>query len=116
MAKRNGRTGTPNTKGVAKKSSASRILNPWGKPIPMRIRSAWSAVSGSDAKKAHPSPELAPQTKGYPRNKPGKWPVEPDYVNHTPAPDPYGLTNGIRADLNATVEHAYTRAGYQQAP
>jgi len=113
MAKRNSRTGTPNTKGVAKKSSAGKIFNPWGKILPARFRSGGVTSGG---RKSRPSPDLAPQTKGYPKNQPGKWPVEPDYVNHTTAPDPYGLNDTIRTNLNDAVEHAYTRAGYQDEP
>lgn len=105
-------TGTPNTKGVAKRGKARKIIPPWGSPVPKRTRKTASSVSGSAVKQAHSDASLAPQTKGYPHNQPWAWPVEPDLVNHTLPPPLSGYTDEVAAANNAAVNHAYERAGY----
>lgn len=110
-------TGSPGKTDYSRKGKrASRIINPWGRPIPARISSAWGRVSGSSRRQSTPSPELAPQTKGYPRNKPSEWPVVTDVVGHTKAPPTSGYTSAVAAANNAAVEHAFTRAKYQSSP
>jgi hypothetical protein len=109
VAKRNKQTGTPSTKFSGKK--AKRSLPPWGLPVPARFKAAFGNVSGTSRRKATPAPEL--KGMNYQHNDPTQWPVEPDYVNHTRAPDPYGITDTVRTNYNAAIEHAYTRAKYQ---
>lgn len=70
-------------------------------------------IGASVTKQARPSKSESPQTQGYPRNQPDQWPVEPDFAGHTLPPPLSGLTDAAIAINNATVEQAYTRAGYQ---
>lgn len=110
---RKSQLGTVNKKDITRKGGkARRILPPWGRAIPFRNRST-SRVSGSSTRASRPDSSLAPQTKGYPRNKPSQWPVEPDFVNHTLAPPQSGYTSTVAAANNTAVENAYKRAGYQ---
>lgn len=114
MAKRNKQTGTPNPKNYTKGSSRlSKTMNPWGKPVARKAKGLLGRVSGSSVRKSRSAPELAPQTRGYPKNQPSQWPVMPDYVNHTRTPSLSGVNNTTAASHNAAVERAYTRAGYQ---
>lgn len=106
-------TGTRNTKGVARKSKRlGGAKMPWGFAVPLRKTRGVNSVSGSAVKKSRPDPSLAPQTQGYPRNKPYAWPVEPDLVGHTLPPPLSGYTSAVAAANNAAVNHAYQRAGY----
>lgn len=109
MAKRTSRTGTPNTGGIAKRVKG-RILNPWGKPVPLFFKGR-GTVSGSAVRKSSPSPEL--KGMDYPKNKPYLWPVVPDFENHTLPPPQSGLTQDVIDANNAATEQAYNRAGYQ---
>lgn len=100
---------------TGKRAKKSRVtLNPWGGPnLPWR-KSKTSKPSGSSRKPATPDP----QERGmqYEANKPYQWPVEPDLDNHTLPPSLSGLNSTTIASNNAAVEHAYTRAGYQNSP
>jgi hypothetical protein len=115
--------GSKNTRAIgAAFKKFGKTLNPWGPNIPVRrvghtndlgqSRTArGNTAYGSSTKKPTPAPEL----KGmqYTKNDPTQWPVEPDYVNHTRAPDPYGITSTVVTNVNKAVEDAYTRAKYQ---
>lgn len=106
-------TGTVNKKDYTGKArKISKLIMPWGRPIPKSQRST-GRVSGSSTRQSHSDPSLAPQTRGYPRNKPSQWPVEPDFVNHTLAPPLSGVNQSVSDVHNASVENAYKRAGYQ---
>lgn len=121
-AKRGKQTGSKNTKTIGGRQKATRVVNPWGPIVPNRnightngigqsIKNIYGRVRGSATRKPVPASEL----KGmqYPANDPGKWPVEPDFVNHTRAPDPYGITPAVEASWNQALENEYHRAGYQ---
>lgn len=117
MPKRNKQTGTPSRKSITGKLSrkvGKRIMHPWGGPnIPQRSSRGRTVSGGSSSRQSRPDASLSPQTKGYPKNQPSQWPVEPDYVNHTLSPSTSGLNNTTAASHNAAVENAYKRAGYQ---
>ncbi len=106
-------TGSVNKKDITRKGKKARkIKNPWGgPPVPLRSRNGQGTVQGSSTRK----PTSDPSLKGmdYPPNKPYEWPVEPDFDNHTLPPPASGLTDDVIDNFNATVEQAYTRAGYQ---
>ena len=111
--KQTGSKSTKNITGRLSRKVGRRLLNPWGGPnIPQRGRGR-SGVSGSSSKQSSPAPELSPQTRGYPRNKPGEWPVEIDFENHTRQPSVSGLNNNTSASHNSAVENAYKRAVYR---
>lgn len=120
MAKRqrgfkSSQTGTPNSKNYSKGSGRiSRIMNPWGTPFGKKSKGSIGKVSGSSTRMARPAPEQ--RGMQYPANQPWAWPVVPDEIGHTAAPDPFGITAQVRTNVNASIEHAYTRAGYQNSP
>lgn len=97
-------------------NGGSVIKNPWGGPnLPWRIKRS-SKVEGTDRNPQFPDASESPQTVGYPANQPSQWPVEPDLVGHTLPPPLSGNTAATRSRHNASVEHAFTRAGYQSSP
>jgi hypothetical protein len=110
-------TGTPSSGNFsgAKGRRKFTARMPWGKASSARIKSQ-GKPSGSSTRKSKSAPELAPQTKGYPANQPSQWPVIPDYAGHTRTPSLSGVNSTTAATHNAAVEHAYTRAGYQNSP
>lgn len=106
--------GSKNKKNYSRGSGKiNQTMNPWGKAVGFKARTAWGRVSGSSTRQPKSSPALAPQTAGYPRNDPLNWPVEPDLSGHTLPPSSSGLTAAVAARVNASVEQAYHRAGYQ---
>lgn len=116
MAKRNRQTGTPNPKNYSRGSGKiTKTRMPWGTPgVAARAKGMLGKVSGSSRRQSRPAPEE--RGMQYPKNQPSQWPVMPDYVNHTLAPPSSGYTSNVAAKNNAAVEHAYTRAGYQNSP
>lgn len=114
MPKRNKQTGTPSSGNYSGKRGRSigKVKAPWATYLgfkgPLK-----KGVSGSATRQSHPAKSEAPQTQGYPRNQPDQWPVEPDFDNYTLPPPLSGLTDDAIDINNATVENAYTRAGYQ---
>lgn len=122
-AKRGKQTGTKNTKRIgAALKKFGKTINPWGPIVPntrigktngigQTASGRGNFTGGSSTRK----PTASPQLRGmdYPRNDPTQWPVEPDFVNHTRAPDPYGITPTVIANVNKSIEDAYTRDGYQ---
>lgn len=112
--KQTGSKSTKNITGRLASKVGKRIRNPWGGPnIPQRSSRGKTVSGGSSTRQSRPDASLSPQTKGYPKNQPSQWPVEPDYVNHTLSPSTSGLNNTTAASHNAAVENAYKRAGYQ---
>lgn len=106
-------TGSKNKKDITRKGKKmKRTLNPWGGPNKPAKFNGSGTVQGSSTRKSNPSPQLSPQTKGYPGNQPSQWPIEPDYVNHTLPPPLSGMDQDYADTHNAAVNHAFTRAGY----
>lgn len=115
--------GGKNTKPIgASLKKFAKTINPWGPNVPNKrigltgaigqsMRTRANTTYGSATKKPTPAPEL----KGmqYPKNDPTAWPVEPDFVNHTRAPDPFGITAQVITNVNKSIEDAYHRDGYQ---
>ena len=115
-------TGTKNTRAIgAAFKKFGKTINPWGPNVPNKrigltnaigqsVTGRGSTTTGSSTKK----PTIDPSLRGmnYPKNDPTQWPIEnpPGSFN---TQDPFGLTSQARANINASVEHAYTRDGYQ---
>jgi hypothetical protein len=88
-------------------------VKPWGKLLGVTFRSGGGSSGGSSRRPSKPDASLAPQTKGYPKNKPSQWPVEPDVTTGALPPSTSGLNSTSAANHNIEVERAFTRAGYQ---
>lgn len=110
---RKSQIGGKNKRSITRKAKRyAGTLNPWGGPnIPKKTRSKGKSTGGSTVRQSKPSPQL--KGMSYPANQPSQWPVEPDFVNHTLPPPLSGLTPDVAVSHNASVEHAYKRAGYQ---
>lgn len=115
--------GTKNGKAIgAAFKKFGKTLNPWGPNVPQKTasgangigqtgRSRISSTTGSSTKK--PVPDSSLRGMQYPKNDPLMWPVEPDFDNHTLPPSQSGITQTVIDNVNASIEHAYTRDGYQ---
>jgi hypothetical protein len=110
-------TGTPNTKPIgASGQKFGKTLNPWGGPnIPKgQVPKGTNSASGSSTSKPTPDPQLFGMD--YDGRDPLQWPVVLDLVNHVRQPSISGITPNVINKVNAAVEHAYTRDGYQASP
>lgn len=105
------RTGTPSKRAIgAKLRTKGRKLNPWGGPnIPFRFKQV--RFGGSRTKQA--KPDLARLTKvNYLSSDVADWPVDTDLVTHQLNPKNRAPQASVDR-MNASVEQAYHRAGYQ---
>lgn len=122
-AKHGKQTGTKNTKAIgAALRKARKVINPWGPIVPNRrvgkvngigqsVTGRSSTVRGSATRKPRPDPSL--RSMDYPRNDPLAWPVEVDTTTHVRQPSQSGITSSVIANVNASIEQAYTRDKYQ---
>jgi hypothetical protein len=122
-AKHGKQTGTKNTKAIgAVFKKARKTVNPWGPILPNRrigkvngigqsITSRVGRVRGSATRK--PTPDASLRSMDYPRNDPLAWPVEIDTTTHVRQPSQSGITSSVIANVNASIEQAYTRDKYQ---
>jgi len=111
-------TGTPNTKPIgASGQKFGKTLNPWGGPnIPKgQVPKGTNSASGSSTSKPVPDPQLF--DTGVRSSDPLEWPVVLNWDgSYTRQPSTSGITANVINKVNAAVEHAYTRDGYQASP
>lgn len=103
-------TGTPSKFGQRK---SRKLINPWGKNVPMKFKRKSVVGRGQSTRKSTPDSQLFGMQ--YPKNKPSQWPVEIDFVNHTTQPSLSGYTSDVADTNNTAVNHAFKRAGYPEA-
>ena len=112
------KTGKRSTWGAAK-AGVSRVLAPWGKPLPKTTARRTNAAGQSVAKTKRPSgssmrrptPDASLRGMNYPKNDPLQWPLESPSVR-SDLNKPSGMDQDKADFNNDAVNRAYQRGGY----